>query len=126
VGHGQKGGFMKWIKLTDEQGQVVKDRLPQKPTESLLWKEGQGHCVRIHLSEGQLPSIIANGWTHYALITGPNEPQPEDGLVEALRRDSNTIMALCNTVEPTEQAFIAIKGHAESIEQNLAQWEAVR
>lgn len=120
---------MKWIKITDDNGQVIKDRLPEKDCYINL-AEADSESSRCDCqwwkpewnTENYRLILKNQGWTHYQIVSLPSEPQPEDVLVDALKEIATKCSGDCpEGLHPAHDCHLCPSRKATKA---LAEWEA--
>lgn len=83
---------MRWIKITDDNGQIDTSKLPKdkcyvafRYTNGGFDDENYG-TIRLIANDNDVMFLAEMEATHILILTDPNEPQSEDGLVTAAKR----------------------------------------
>jgi len=115
---------MNWIKITNEDGGIDRDKLPKSGKVLLYCRCGYVFEREMEIMNPSNAFLAEMGATHFSPIHGPNEPQPEDGLVEAIEKVKNIADSGAGKAISDQGADLA--GIGFFCEQALAQWEAGR
>lgn len=120
---------MRWLNITDENGQIVKDRLPKYRCKIVFrytnggFDDGNYGTIRLMANDNDVRFLASMEVTHILILTDPNAPQPEDGLVELLKEIQAENKAALSGEQSSGDHYSIIEAFVEKTESALSAWE---